>query len=65
MTDLEKMLFIRAKILEGKTKKQATRELTKQIRLDGRKTTTIRHLPYAIPNHSGNSSFTLCMPFSI
>jgi len=34
MTELEKMLFIRAKILEGKTKKQASQACIRQVRLD-------------------------------
>ena len=33
MTDLEKMMFIRARILEGKTKAQAKRECNKQAYL--------------------------------
>lgn len=36
MTDLERMLFIRARILEGKSKKRVSQELSKQIRLDNR-----------------------------
>ena len=36
MTDLEKMLFIRARILEGKSKKLVSKELSKQMRLDRR-----------------------------
>jgi hypothetical protein len=34
MTELQKMMFFRAKILEGKSKKQASQELSKQLRLD-------------------------------
>ncbi len=34
MTDLEKMLFIRARILVGKTKERSMQEYRKQTRLD-------------------------------
>ena len=34
MTDSEKMLFIRARILEGKTKEQAWRDFRRHVRLD-------------------------------
>jgi hypothetical protein len=34
MTELQKMLFFRARILEGKTKKQACQELSRQQRIE-------------------------------
>lgn len=34
MTDLEKMLFIRTRILEGKSKEQARQACNKQAQLD-------------------------------